>query len=302
VRPLFIVNPRSGLAARVLPAVRTFAADFGADVVLTEAPLHATALATTALARGTALIVAVGGDGTLNEVARQLVGTPAALGLIPCGSGNGLGRHLGVHGSLAHIFAVLRAGHVRTIDTGLADGHPFFTVAGLGFEAEVSARFNRLQQRGFINYLRTAAFALRDSAPQTYRIEHDGRRLTVPAFTLAVANSDQYGNRARIAPGAQADDGLLDLTAIPPISAFNAAPLVARLFSNRLDGDPAVVRLRGPQLVVERRAPGLLHTDGETHLAGPRITFSVQPASLRILAPIKGGQPLRPDRDLRPVG
>ena len=285
MRALFIVNPRSGRAARVLPAVRTFAASFGADLVLTEAPLHATALATTALARGTPLIVAVGGDGTLNEVARQLVGTPAVLGLVPCGSGNGLGRHLGVHGSLAHIFAVIRGGHVRTIDTGLADGHPFFTVAGLGFEAEVSARFNQLQHRGFINYLRTAARALGDSAPLTYQVEHAGRRLSVPAFTLAVANSDQYGNRAYIAPGARADDGLLDLTAVPPLSAFNAAPLVARLFTNTLQGNPAVLRLRGSQFSVERPGPGLLHTDGETHLTGPRIDFTVRPASLHILAP-----------------
>ena len=285
MRPLFIVNSRSGRAARVLPAVRAFASSLDADLVLTEAPLHATALATAALNRGTTLIVAVGGDGTLNEVARQLIGTPAVLGLVPCGSGNGLGRHLGIHGSLSHIFAVLRAGHVRTIDTGLADGHPFFTVAGLGFEAEVSARFNQLEQRGFINYLRTAARALGDSAPTTYQIDHAGNRLSVPAFTLAAANSDQYGNRAHIAPDARADDGLLDLIAVPPLSALNAVPLLARLYTNTLHGNRAVLRIRGSQFSVERAGPGLLHTDGETHHAGPRIDFAVRPASLRILAP-----------------
>ena len=285
MRPLFIVNPRSGRVTRVLPEVRRFAASLDADVVLTEAPLHATALASAALTRGIPLIIAVGGDGTLNEVARQLIDTPTVLGLVPCGSGNGLGRHLGVHGSLAHIFAVIRNGHIRTIDTGLADGKPFFTVAGLGFEAEVCARFNRLEQRGFINYLRTAARALGDSAPTVYRIESGRQRHSVPAFTLAVANSDQYGNHARIAPGARVDDGLLDLTAVPRLNAFNAVPLAARLFTAQLAHDPAVLRLRGPQFIIERPAPGILHTDGETHHAGSRITFSTRPASLRILAP-----------------
>ena len=289
LRPLFIVNPLSGRVARILPAVRAFASTIDAELILTEAPLHATALAGAALARGTALIVAVGGDGTLNEVARQLVGTPAALGLVPCGSGNGLSRHLGVHGSLRHIFAVLKAGHIRTIDTGVADGHPFFTVAGLGFEADVAHRFNQLQHRGFINYVRTAARALGAAAPQPFDITHAAGRTTLSAFTLAVANSDQYGNRATIAPGARVDDGQIDLTAVPPITLLNAAPLVARLFTGTLDRAPSVLRLRGSHFVVSRPAPSTIHTDGETHPVGTEIRFEVKPASLRVVAPAAPG-------------
>ena len=286
--PLFIVNPRSGRAARiprVLHAVYAYAATIRAEVVLTDAPGHAAALATAALARGVTTIIAVGGDGTLNEVARPLVGTAATLGLVPCGSGNGLGRHLGIHGSLTHIIAILRAGHTRLIDTGLADGHPFFTVAGLGFEAEVAARFNRLHPRGFFRYLTTAATALHAAAPETCWIEHSGQRTAATAFTLAVANGDQYGNRARIAPGARVDDGLLDLTVVPRITALNALPLLARLFTGTLTGAPGIVRLRAESFTVERAAPGPLHTDGEIHSAGSRVTFAVRPASLRILAP-----------------
>ncbi len=282
---LFILNPRSGHSSRALPAVRAYAAEHGADLALTAHPRHATALAAAAVAAGRSVIIAVGGDGTLNEVASALVDTPAALGLVPCGSGNGLGRHLGIHGSVPRALAIIRAGHTRLIDTGVADGHPFFTAAGLGFEAEISSRFNRLVRRGFLRYLRTSATACWGYRPQSCVIEGAGARLTRTAFTLAVCNSDQYGNHARIAPGACIDDGLLDLTVVPPLTAFNFAPLLVRLFSGSLHHHRAITRLRSTHFTVERPAPGLIHTDGELHDAPARVTFQVRAASLRILAP-----------------
>lgn len=279
------MNPRSGAALQAIGAVRAFAAAHGASVVLTERPAHASDLAAQALADGCALIVAVGGDGTMNEVARVLTGTPAILGLLPCGSGDGLGRHLGLHGSIARALGILRTGRPRLIDTGLADGHPFFTVAGLGFEAEISARFNRLTQRGFFRYLTTSAATLRSYSPETYRITHEGGVCTTPAFTLAVANVDQYGNSARIAPAAQVDDGRLDLTIVPPVRFLNGLPLLTRLFAGSLRAGRDVTCLIGPRFTVERPAPGLIHTDGETHLAGTTVEFAVRPASLHVLCP-----------------
>jgi diacylglycerol kinase family enzyme len=282
----FIVNPRSGAAARALPHVRSFAAHRGAEVVLTEHTGHASTLAEQALQDGCERVVAVGGDGTLNEVARVLIGTSAVCGLVPCGSGNGLGRHLGIHGSVASALAILDHGRPRTIDTGLADGRPFFTAAGLGFEAELAARFNQPGRRGFSGYLATGAPLLRSYRPQSYRLEHGGQRETLEAFTLAVANSDQYGNQAYIAPGARVDDGLLNLTAVPPLDPWNAVPLLWRLFRGTLADSPGVALRSGARIVVERTAPGLLHVDGETCHAGPRVEFLVRPLSLRILAPV----------------
>jgi diacylglycerol kinase (ATP) len=281
----FIVNPRSGGAARAFGRVSAFASTRDAGVVLTTHPGHATELAACALADGCELIVAVGGDGTLNEVAASLVGTAATFGLIPCGSGNGLGRHLGIHGRVEHALEILRTGQPRLIDSGLADGHPFFTAAGLGFEAEVSARFNRLTERGFFHYLTTSASLWRRQVPVDCSIEHEGRRISARAFTLAVANSDQYGNHALIAPGARVDDGLLDLTVVPPVTFLQALPLLARLFTGSLGHARGVLRLQAARFVVERPAPGLIHTDGETHSAGLRVEFTVRPRSLRVLAP-----------------
>jgi YegS/Rv2252/BmrU family lipid kinase len=282
----FIVNPRSGRALRALAEVKAFADRHGAEVVLTERPQHATSLARSALDGGFQMVVAVGGDGTMNEVASALVGTNGILGLVPCGSGDGLGRHLKIHGSTRHALHVLANGRPRAIDTGLADGHPFFTVAGLGFEAEIAARFNRLTSRGFLRYLSTSVGALKNWEAQRYVVTHGNERTELRAFTLAVANSDQYGNNAIIAPGATADDGKLDLCAIPALSVFNALPLAARLFAGSIDRHRHIFLRRGDRFVVEQETQSLLHTDGENWQAGKRVEFTICPAGLQIMAPV----------------
>jgi diacylglycerol kinase (ATP) len=281
----FIVNPRSGKAATALEAVKSFARDRGATLTITERSGHAGELARRALAENCELIVAVGGDGTMNEIASILVNSHAIFGLIPCGSGDGLGRHLGIHGSIDRALTLLVDGKPRNIDTGLANGRPFFAVAGLGFEAEIATRFNRLTKRGFWRYLATSARAWRQFVPISCSVVHGRERESLRAFTVAVANTDQYGNGARIAPNALVDDGLLDLTAVPPVSIITALPLVVRLFSGRLF-PPSVWRRRAANFVVEDLPPGLtLHTDGETQPAGSQVNFSIQPASLRVMAP-----------------
>jgi YegS/Rv2252/BmrU family lipid kinase len=286
VKLRFIVNARSGRAKKALPEVGAFAAQHNAGIVVTQRPGHGAELAAQALADGCDLIAAVGGDGTMNEVASALIDRAATLALIPCGSGDGLGRHLRIHGTVAHALAVLEHGAPRRIDTGTADGHPFFTAAGIGFEAEIAHRFNRLERRGFLRYLTTSLAALRQWQPETYAITADGIREQLRAFTLTVANADQYGNDAQIAPGARADDGLLALTAIPPVTMANALPLVIRLFCHRIHGARGVVSRAGTHFVVERSAPGLLHTDGELHQAGRVVEFQIRPASLRIMCPV----------------
>lgn len=239
-----------------------------------------------ALGDGCELIVAVGGDGTMNEVATTLVGTQAIFGLVPCGSGDGLGRHLGIHGSIARALEILSTGRAHCIDTGLADGHPFFTVAGIGFEAEIAQRFNRLRYRGFARYLATSAQAFLQWRPEDYTISGENGSETVCAFTLTATNASQYGNNARIAPDAQVDDGMLDLCTVPPVGFWNAMPLAAHLFHGTIGRVRGVRIRRGDRFVVERARPGLLHTDGELHEAGTRIEFKVRPASLRMMVPV----------------
>ncbi len=231
------------------------------------------------------MIVAVGGDGTMNEIARALVGTPAVLGLIPCGSGNGLARCLGIVGRGRDPYDVLRDGQPRLIDTGVADGHPFFNVMGLGFDADIAARFTRLPRRGFQAYVKTTLRAWRDFVPVKVNIRSAESTFAADALMVAVANSNQYGNDCYIAPGAQVDDGRLDLTVVKPVSFWQALPLARRLFAGHLEGCPHVHRLQSARFTIERDSPGLIHTDGETHEAGATIEVGVRPQSLRILVP-----------------
>ncbi|MBI5766560.1 MAG: diacylglycerol kinase family lipid kinase [Verrucomicrobia bacterium] len=281
----FIVNPRSGRSHRALAAVQAFASARLAEVTVTRRPHHATELARQALADGCQLVVAVGGDGTINEIATVLAGRDAVLGLVPCGSGNGLGRTLGVHGAIERALAILVDGRPRLIDSGLADGRAFFVTAGLGFEAVVSEEFNRHSVRGLPRYLLTAAQTWRAYQPETCTITCDGLRESRRVFTLAVANCDQYGNGARIAPGALPDDGVLDLTAIPPTTWRNGPGLAARLFLGSLNHRTDVLRLRSRRFVVERAKAGLIHVDGELHRTGASVVFEVRPRSLRVMAP-----------------
>ncbi len=288
----FIFNPHSGRNrrnSRLVPAIHAFIARhrLEADVVSTESPGHATALAEAAIASGCKRVVAVGGDGTMNEVAQALIGAPAALALVPCGSGNGLALHLGIPTSPRRALALLAdpASRIAAIDTGTANGHPFFNAMGLGFDAEISRRFNRLTRRGLPAYALTGHAAFRDHRPESCTIFGDGRREELDVFVIAVANSDQYGNRAYIAPGARVDDGALDLVAVGPVTLLNALPLVARLFLGTMDRSSHVLRMRDRRFVIVRSAPGLIHTDGETHLTGVSVEVVVRPRSLRLVVP-----------------
>lgn len=285
----FIVNPRAGRRGGVLEQVRAHARRTGASVVVTERARHAHTLAAAALADGCSRIIAVGGDGTMNEVASALVNTPAAFGLVPCGSGDGLGRTLGLHGPIARALVVVEAGGTRLIDSGLADGHPFFAVAGLGFEAELAARFNRLERRGLARYLIAGLASYARAGSQEYRVGAGGPRQTLTAFTVAVANAAQYGNNVRIAPLARLDDGLLDLCALPKPSRLGLLPLLLRLVRGTIPGCPGMTTRQAERFVIERPSAGPIHTDGEVHAAGVTVEFSVRRASLRVIVPAGHG-------------
>jgi diacylglycerol kinase (ATP) len=230
-------------------------------------------------------VVAVGGDGTVNEVARALAGTPTALGIIATGSGNGLARHLGIHGSWNHAFATLRTGRPRSIDVGFANEYPFFNVAGLGFEAELAERFNRARRRGLLAYAFLTLRALRAAQPITCRIRAGDTVRDFTASTLAVANGSQYGGGIRIAPRARVDDGRLDLCALPPLRWNNLLPLTWGLVTGRIGNASGVLQLQGAALTVELPGPARLHTDGETHPVGSDVHFAVKPGHLRVVGP-----------------
>jgi len=290
MRIRIIFNPISGHVARNAK-LRSYGEQFlrrhglNGTIVDTTHPHHATELARKAIADGCDVVVAMGGDGTLNEVARAVTDSPATLGLIPCGSGNGLGRHLGLPNDGRRALEVLRGGRVRIIDTGLANGFPFFNVMGVGFDAEISSQFNRLTKRGFMAYVRTGLRMWRTYQPDNYAIHNGTGSRELPAFVIAVANSDQYGNDCFIAPEAQVDDGILNLTAIRPFGNLSLIPIALSLFRRKVHQNQHVESLAGDHFAIERSAPGPIHTDGEVHETDARVEVTIKPRSLRILVP-----------------
>lgn len=292
MKSLVVYNPRSGRSARnakLLPMVRDWAsATRDVRLAMTEGPGHATVLAREGVASGCSRVIAVGGDGTLNETAQALVDTPAALGLVPCGSGNGLARFLKL--PLQPLDALrLQAderARIQAIDTGIADGKPFFNAMGLGLDAEVSRRFNQLTtRRGPLAYGSAVWQAYRAFEPQSCAISAGGEPLSFRAMLVSVLNSDQYGNNARIAPGASVTDGQLDLIAVPPTSLWGAPGMAIKLFAGSFDRIDGVRHLRSDRFRIERAKPGLIHTDGETHEAGATVEIWVRRASLRVVLP-----------------
>jgi diacylglycerol kinase (ATP) len=292
MRQVFIFNPKSGRSRRtalILPMLQQFIAAraLDAELICTEGPGHATEIARDAVAAGCLRIVAVGGDGTVNEVAQALIHTPAAMGLVPCGSGNGLALHLGLPKapSDALDLAAGTAGRVAEIDTGTANGLPFVNAMGLGLDADVARRFNGLVRRGLPAYTRTALSAFFSRSTERCHVSVGHQRETIDMMLIAVANSDQYGNNARIAPRARVDDGILDLIAVRPVGMLSAFILGVRLFMGSIDRSEDVRRMKGARFLIERAAAGLIHTDGETHMAGACVEVVVRPRSLRLIVP-----------------
>lgn len=255
-----------------------------AEVFVTERAGHARELATAAVATGARLVIAWGGDGTINEVASALAFGAVPMGIIPAGSGNGLATELGIDRIPDRALENAIKAKPAAIDLGELGGRLFVNVAGTGIDAYVAAQFNaaRNLRRGFLGYLRAGAGALVSYRPALYTIIADGERLSVRAVIVVVANSVQYGNNARIAPGARVDDGRLDLVIVEERSRLATFCKTPHLFRGTLAGASGCSIRRIAQATIESPAPMIFHVDGEPVEDGARLTAHVHPGALKI--------------------
>ncbi len=254
-----------------------------ADVWLTERVGHARELTEAAIARGARLVMAWGGDGTINEVASALAFGDIPLGIIRAGSGNGLATELGVAVNPEHAIASAMRGKVSVMDVGEIGGRLFVNIAGVGFDAHVAAQFNVPgNRRGFAGYLRVGSRAFISYVPSWYTISTGDVRVHVRAVLVVVANSVQYGNGAQIAPGARVDDGELDLVIVEESSRFATLCQAPRLFTGSLARMPGCSIRRIREATIECAEPMAFHVDGEPIEGGTRLTARVHPAALKI--------------------
>lgn len=287
MKATFIVNPISGRSSKE-SIVGAIAGSVDMDryevtIRFTAAPGHATTLASEAVQSGQQLVVAVGGDGTVNEVARALVGTDAVLGIIPCGSGNGLARHLHIPMNPRKAIEILNQGLIRRIDTLTVNGTPCFCTAGVGYDAFVSEEYAKEPTRGLVTYVRKAVENWFDYTPEQYLIETEEGMFSRTALAITCANANQWGNGFHVAPKASLTDGLIDVTIIHPIKPLNALPMPVQILGYSFDKNPGVETFKTSGLTIRRATPAPLHIDGEPQSGTKDIIIALRPASLGVL-------------------
>ncbi len=255
---------------------------FEAAIVFSDGVAHARQIAKEAVNKFD-LVVAVGGDGTVNEVASAIVGSDTILGIIPYGSGNGLSRFLGISMEAEKAIQNLGSGRIEVIDSGKLNGQPFFNMAGMGFDAHIAEVFSHGKKRGFLTYIKSSFEEIYKYKPQLYKLDIDGKLYEREAFMLSFANSSQYGNNAHISPHASVQDGLLDVCVIKQFPLWRFVEMGIRMVTKTTDKTKYVEIIRGKVIKITRDCPGPVHLDGEPHVAGTDNIVEVVPDSLKVI-------------------
>ena len=285
---LFLINPISGVGKQ--KTVERYIESeidrrkLSVDISYTKYRAHARELAGKAVGTYDA-VVAVGGDGTVNEAASKLVGTDTALAIVPTGSGNGLARFLNIPMRLNKAIQSLNYFEEKRIDTLKVNQFCCVNVAGIGFDAHISHNFEGKTLRGPLGYLQLITSEFAGYQSENYKLNIDGKEYRRKAFLVSFANSSQYGNNIHIAPNAQIDDGLIDVSIIHDFPKINAPAMVFSLLDksiNKNDNDEVV---RAKKIEIEHPSVLRAHIDGEPVLLGNKALIEIKPLSLKVIVP-----------------
>lgn len=233
----------------------------------------------------TDVIAAIGGDGTINRIAGQLVNTDLALAIIPIGSGNGIARHLGIPLRVKNALSIIKTGKIVSIDVCQMNDRIFVTTAGVGFDAYISHLFTTSKKRGFISYFYHSLKAILTYKSKKYILKFDNRKIKEKAFLITFANASQWGNNVFIAPDASITDGYLDVVIIKAPNFFSAIEIAYRLFNKTVNKSRSVRTFRVKEIMLKRKSIKLVHYDGESDRMSKKIYFRVLPLSLRVIVP-----------------
>jgi diacylglycerol kinase (ATP) len=290
-----IVNPISGTESKKnIPEFVASAFDqkeIDLEIRITGYAGHATEIAKEAVEKKYKSIIAAGGDGTVNEIARTLVDTETVLGILPLGSGNGLARDLGIPIDNEKAMDIILQENVRKIDYGVVNDHIFFCTCGFGFDAFVSDKFSYESRRGPLGYVRNVIESVVDFKAEEYIITYDGGELKEKAFILTCANASQYGNEAHIAPGASLDDGKMNVSILKPLNALEIPQTTIQLFTKNIDKNSKMTTLMTEKLHVKREKSGVIHVDGDPVETGKEIDVHIVHSGLRVYAQNEDNHP-----------
>lgn len=228
-------------------------------------------------------IIAVGGDGTVNEIARGLVKSNKALGIIPTGSGNGLARTLKIPINIIEAIKIINNFRTKKIDCGIINGHFFFNISGVGFDAEIAGLFNQTKSRGFFNYFQLTAKYFFRYKPKFYQININGKTLNKEAFLIALANSTQFGNNAHINPKGLLDDGKIECCLLKKFPLMSALPLAIRMFSKTLHQSGYFEYYQAEEIKISAQENMKGHIDGDVVLFGKELNVRIVKEGLQVI-------------------
>ena len=277
---LFIVNPISGHGNKRNVVSRLSQKD--CRVVYTEYAGHAEQLAREA---EEGIVVAVGGDGTVNEVARGLIGTGKTLGIIPKGSGDGLALHLGLSHDINRNIRTIENGKTEYLDAATINGHYFFSVCGIGLDAIISERFAKSGHRGLASYIEQAIRSWKGHKTERYEIEIDGKKLVHDAVMVTVGNSNQWGNGAKGTPLADSSDGILDMTVVEDFKDIEIPMLAYRLMTGTVHLAENIHCYKGKKIRIVREHDGPAHADGDWFETGRTLEIDIMEHALKVIVP-----------------
>ncbi len=289
---LIIINRKAGtdreksLGAaiqRQLPADR-----FQVETTYLQYLGHGADLSREAASRGVDTVVAVGGDGSINEIAQGLMGTHTALAIVPLGSGNGLARALSIPLDAEKALAIVAEGIKKPMDAGYANEHLFLSNAGVGFDAVIADRFRHSKKRGLVNYARLVVGGFAGYKPAVYKIRtDDGRETEVPAFLMTVANGNQFGYDFKLAPQASLFDGQLDICMVRPLRFWDLLPLSISSLSGKIGESRYMQHFTGKEITVASPDLSCLQVDGDAVplTQGKTVHFNVVPGALQMVVP-----------------
>jgi YegS/Rv2252/BmrU family lipid kinase len=283
----FIINPLSGtnnkntLPDLIIKELNT--SFYEPEIVFTTHRGHGRELSKEFVVSGYEKVVAVGGDGTVNEIARGLIDTNTALGIIPAGSGNGLARHLSIPMNTKQAIHLLNNSEPIKMDYGLVNGQPFFCTCGTGFDAYVSTEFAKSQNRGVMTYIEKMITGYFNYKSQNYHLVGEGIDLKDKAFVITFANASQWGNNAYIAPQASVQDGMMDISIMSNFPIIAIPSIALQLFAKTIDKDLFMTTLRTSEITLYRDEVGPFHYDGEPYEEGREVKIKMVPDGLNVL-------------------
>lgn len=283
---LFIVNPNAGkrVSNLIIDTIRNeFPQNMYYQVAIWKDKDHFSEITELLKSGDYTDAVAVGGDGTVNHVAKTILGTGIALGIVPIGSGNGLARSLGLSMDIQAVIKQIVEGQTTLIDTGLVNNIPFFCTSGIGFDAQIGNLFAKSVKRGLQSYVKITIRELFKYRAKNYTLEFNGQTIKRKAFLITVANAGQYGNDFYIAPQADMTDGRFHVVVLKPFNVLQLPGLMINILRKKANLSSRIETLVTDKISITRDEKDCIHFDGEPAMADKRVVFENKPQSLKVI-------------------